>query len=39
MQVQADEVAEAALDLLDAPPAVWRTPLPTAPAPAVVAMG
>jgi lipopolysaccharide heptosyltransferase II len=39
MQVQPDEVAEAALDLLDAPPAVWRAPLPTAPAPAVVALG
>ncbi|MET0335809.1 MAG: glycosyltransferase family 9 protein [Rhizobacter sp.] len=39
IQVQPDEVTEAALDLIDAPPAVWRAPPPMHAAAALVALG
>lgn len=34
MKIAPDDVAEAALDLIDAPPAVWRDPLPAQALPA-----
>lgn len=38
-QVPPEAVARAAMDLIDAPPAVWRAPLPVQPIGALVALG